>query len=156
MKLIKMKCPSCGADLELDGEKPQAFCTYCGQKIMIDDEVQRLKLADAERTGYQFEKGRIKARREMGHTEAAPLRTEEKPKKKHILLNIFLWIVLFPVMLTLFIWRSDMTEKLSRKIKIILTAVLWGLVLIYYGGNRIKESRPKKNTVKAKEVYFAD
>ncbi len=156
MKLIKMKCPGCGADLEADSEKSQAFCTYCGQKIMIDNETQDLRLADAEKTGYQFEKGRMKARREMRAGETKTEAVQEKPKKKHTLLNIFLWIIFFPIMLTIFIWHSDMTEKLSRKTKIILTAALWAVVLIFYGANKIQDSKPKKNTIRANEIYYAD
>lgn len=38
MKLIKLKCSSCGADLEVDIEKKQVFCVYCGAKLLIDDE----------------------------------------------------------------------------------------------------------------------
>lgn len=38
MKLIRLKCTNCGADLELDADRKQAFCTYCGTKQYIDDE----------------------------------------------------------------------------------------------------------------------
>lgn len=38
MRLIKMTCPNCGAALELDAERTQAFCTYCGNKLYIEDD----------------------------------------------------------------------------------------------------------------------
>lgn len=37
MKLIKMTCANCGAQLELDADRRQAFCTYCGTKLYLDD-----------------------------------------------------------------------------------------------------------------------
>lgn len=38
MKLIKMTCPNCNAELEVDADRKQAFCQYCGTKLLIDDE----------------------------------------------------------------------------------------------------------------------
>ena len=38
MKLIRLNCSNCGAQLELDADRKQAFCTYCGAKLLLDDE----------------------------------------------------------------------------------------------------------------------
>lgn len=38
MKLIEMKCPSCGAALQVEEGRQFTFCQYCGTKIMISDE----------------------------------------------------------------------------------------------------------------------
>lgn len=38
LKMNQMKCPSCGANLEFDGERDKVFCTYCGTPIVITDE----------------------------------------------------------------------------------------------------------------------
>ena len=48
MKLVSIKCPSCGADLEINAEAKQAFCTYCGTKVFVDDEVQHVQYDNAE------------------------------------------------------------------------------------------------------------
>ncbi len=34
MGLVSMKCPSCGANLELDNSKDYGICDYCGTKVM--------------------------------------------------------------------------------------------------------------------------
>ncbi len=34
MGLIKLKCPSCGADIQFDESNDFGFCTYCGTKVM--------------------------------------------------------------------------------------------------------------------------
>ena len=40
MDLIKLKCKSCGATLELDTDKLIAYCPYCGSKLLLDmDEI---------------------------------------------------------------------------------------------------------------------
>ena len=41
MKLISLKCPDCGANLEIDPERSFCFCQYCGHKILVDDEIKR-------------------------------------------------------------------------------------------------------------------
>ena len=38
MKLIKLTCSNCGAEIELDADRKQAFCTYCGTKLYVDNE----------------------------------------------------------------------------------------------------------------------
>lgn len=38
LKMNQMKCPSCGANLDFDGERDKVFCTYCGTPIVITDE----------------------------------------------------------------------------------------------------------------------
>jgi len=37
-KLISMKCPDCGRMLSIEEDRTQAFCSYCGAKILISNE----------------------------------------------------------------------------------------------------------------------
>jgi DNA-directed RNA polymerase subunit RPC12/RpoP len=34
MGFIALRCPSCGAEIELDESRDFAFCTYCGTKMV--------------------------------------------------------------------------------------------------------------------------
>lgn len=38
IKLITLKCPGCGASIEIEADRKHAFCTYCGAKILIHNE----------------------------------------------------------------------------------------------------------------------
>lgn len=38
VKIIALKCPQCGADLEIAQGKEVIYCTYCGTKIIVDNE----------------------------------------------------------------------------------------------------------------------
>ncbi len=38
MKLISLQCKNCGAQLQVDPERKQVFCTYCGAKLLLDDD----------------------------------------------------------------------------------------------------------------------
>ena len=37
-KLISVKCPDCGRTLPVEEDRTQAFCSYCGAKILISNE----------------------------------------------------------------------------------------------------------------------
>ena len=36
MKLITLKCPNCGADIEIENGIDTFYCKYCGYKIILD------------------------------------------------------------------------------------------------------------------------
>ena len=38
VKLISVKCPECGATLNIEENRKQAFCTYCGAKVLLQNE----------------------------------------------------------------------------------------------------------------------
>lgn len=42
MKLITLRCTNCGADLQIDSERKEAYCTFCGTKLFVDDESIRI------------------------------------------------------------------------------------------------------------------
>ena len=41
MKFYPLKCPQCGATIDVEEGRRTIFCQYCGSKIFIDDEVKR-------------------------------------------------------------------------------------------------------------------
>lgn len=119
MKLINIDCPNCGAGLSVTDNVKRVKCEYCEREFIIAPDEGQVKLSDAERTGYEFEKGRQRAIRET-ETEVnnfdkeflynevpsynvpsyeEPYVTERKPKKKYgclrILLLVFAFIIVF-------------------------------------------------------------
>ena len=36
MKVIKLVCPNCKTNLELDDTREFGFCQYCGTKILLE------------------------------------------------------------------------------------------------------------------------
>lgn len=44
MKLTPAKCPSCGANIEVNEDLKNAICQYCGTTILIEEAVQKLKI----------------------------------------------------------------------------------------------------------------
>ena len=36
MGFIKLTCPNCGANVDIDEKREMAFCTFCGTKLVQD------------------------------------------------------------------------------------------------------------------------
>ena len=64
MKLVELECENCGAALKIEEGTDTVNCPYCKASYKIDDEVKHVKYDDMENSGYEFEKGRIKAQKE--------------------------------------------------------------------------------------------
>ena len=62
MKLIKMECPNCKAPLEVDQDRQFVFCQYCGFKIFLNDETQRIDInAKIEQTIRHVDEAEVAA-----------------------------------------------------------------------------------------------
>lgn len=62
MKLVEMKCKNCGAVLQAKLGTTDIHCDHCKANYKLDDEVKRVKYVDMENAGYEYEKGRLRAR----------------------------------------------------------------------------------------------
>lgn len=122
MRLIDMTCPHCGSALKVDADRQKAFCQYCDTELLIDDEVKRIRYENAEQTGYEFEKGRLRAQMEAG--------SYEPPKKRSKLSTlgwVFLWIFMFPLPASILIYNK---LNISKRMRILLIILLWAVFLI--------------------------
>ena len=79
MRVIRAVCTSCGANLDIDVDSRQAYCSYCGAKMFLDDEVVHVRHENGEQFGYDFEKGRQRAAREAERALSAK-RTQERQR----------------------------------------------------------------------------
>lgn len=64
MKLVELKCKNCGAVLKVKPNTNDIHCDHCKANYKLDDEVQHIKYDDMEKAGYDYEKGKQKARQE--------------------------------------------------------------------------------------------
>lgn len=37
MSLVNVKCPNCGASIQLDDSRAEGFCSYCGSKVKLEE-----------------------------------------------------------------------------------------------------------------------
>ena len=79
-KLISVKCPDCGQTLSIEENRTQAFCTYCGAKVLISNENEYVFRQVDEADIKKAETERIIRLREMELAEknAPRLGSEER------------------------------------------------------------------------------
>ncbi|MBQ9327940.1 MAG: hypothetical protein IJ225_05335 [Solobacterium sp.] len=79
-------------------------------------------------------------------------------KQSHPVRTILLWLIFFPVMATLFLWRSELCNQWDRKLKAALTAFLWIAVLVFGLNGRTSSLQSiipsKPVTIKANRISF--
>jgi len=98
MKLVSMKCPNCGADLDIDPEGKKSFCSYCGAKLMLDDDqsihitkriVDEARLKEAEIRLKELEYAHERELRETRQLEEQKRVLEEQKKVHRISLIVY-------------------------------------------------------------------
>lgn len=136
MRLVNMTCPNCGAQLQVDVDRKQAYCEHCGTKLFMQDDVHHIVYDNAEDAGYKFEKGRQRAQEERERINRQgrsippppqPLPPPPPKKKSRLWLWILGWIIIFPVPLTILMLRS---RRWSPKIRYGIIALAW---VVYLG-----------------------
>ena len=129
MKIVSMVCPNCGASLQVDADQKNLTCSYCGNGLYVDDEVNHVQYDNAEETGYQFEKGRQRAQAEATRVQQQSFNMNfgKPPKKRKTWLWVLGWIFIFPVPLTILMLRN---QKLSKPVKIGIIVAAWIVYLI--------------------------
>lgn len=132
MKLLEMKCKNCGALLKVEEDAKYIECQYCNTKYKLDEEVQHIKYDDMEKSGYEFEKGRIRAQQEQKRAQSNynnlnNVNNTSKKKNNKTFWLILAWIFLLPFTATYFIAKSN---KLDKKKKLIIIAIMWVIFLV--------------------------
>lgn len=132
MKLLEMKCKNCGALLKVEEDAKYIDCQYCNTKYKLDDEVQHIKYDDMEKSGYEFEKGRIRAQQEQKRAQSNynnlnNVNNTSKKKNNKTFWLILAWIFLLPFTATYFIAKNN---KLDKKKKIVIIAIMWVIFLV--------------------------
>ncbi len=120
MKIVKTICPNCGADLKVDSSFRKVTCEYCGSEFLVDDYVQpREPEPKEESRAYQ-----------ETVTRADPFPSYESyapaPQQRGCLRTVglvCLWVFFFPIMLSIWIWKTDRIP--NNKVKIAILIVFW-------------------------------
>lgn len=130
MKIVSMVCPNCGASIQVDADKKNLICNYCGNSLFVDDEVHHVQYDNAEEAGYQFEKGRQRAQAEAKQSGVQPYsQTIQQPpvKKRKTWLWVLGWIFIFPLPLTILLLRK---KEMKPALKYGIIAAAWIVYLL--------------------------
>ena len=91
MEFVQMKCPNCGADLEVEDSIDSFYCKYCGTKILVEGQSKHVvnaktklrimdRLADMQKEYHRQKE------------EAAKRQAEEARKVLPWILGLFLFL----------------------------------------------------------------
>lgn len=78
MKLFSVTCPKCGGKLDVTPNSKMVTCEYCKCDFLIDEEIKRMRLDNAEQAGYDFEKGRQRALEDIAKEKKRTLQERER------------------------------------------------------------------------------
>ena len=143
-KLISVKCPDCGQTLPIEENRTQAFCTYCGAKVLISNENEQVVRHIDEADIKKAETDRIVRLRELEIT---------KKKSSHQKLLTALWIILSLALLTLavLIMLSPSNGKESSWTYGFLFFFLFCIPVIWISGYLVLKWLPEKEEQKEEE-----
>ncbi len=106
VKLIAVKCPECDADLSVEGGRSFAFCTYCGCRIMINNENEYVFRHIDEAALKKVESDHIVHMREL---ETREKNTALRNEFKSILTVI--WLILSLIILVICIAKWTINNR---------------------------------------------
>ena len=65
MKVVAMKCPSCGGSFDVEEGRKDCYCQFCGEHIFLDDEVKKSEKTFAFRNDTKIRKMELEAEAEL-------------------------------------------------------------------------------------------
>ena len=89
MKVISLKCPECSASLSVEEGRDQLFCQYCGAKIVLQNENERIYRRIDEADVKRSETERLIRLKEL-EMEAAKQEDEKASKRLKVKISLAL------------------------------------------------------------------
>lgn len=97
VKLISVKCPECGATLNIEEDREQAFCSYCGTKVLLHNDNEHIYRHIDEAGIKQAETDRIVRMKQLEFMEKKRA-DAEKTKALKIKISLIMATVGIPMM----------------------------------------------------------
>lgn len=100
-KLISVKCPDCGQTLSIEENRTQAFCSYCGAKVLISNENEYI-MHQVDEAGIQ--KAETERQIRLKELELQEQREAHGRKQRKtltviwLIISIILLVIIIPMM----------------------------------------------------------
>lgn len=161
MELMTLRCPNCGADLEIDNGVDTFFCKYCGYKIILDGQSDATLNAKVKIRGIES-KERLK--REEMHLKHAENKEEEKHNSLILGGVMVLALICFGILGFITISGKKGEKEQEAKLQSIVNEVMADIDNGDYDDARVKASQlywdsswtsePKKKWDKTRETLL--
>ena len=140
MEFVSVKCPECGATLNIEEGRSQVFCTYCGTKVMLHNENEHIY--------RNIDEAEIKKAETDRMIKMQQLQMEEKENERHRQL-VIVWAIATGVLLALGI------IGVSVGVTGLAICIFLAFMVGTYGGLALFDKKKKrKRVVGADEVVI--
>ena len=95
MRIVQLKCPSCGSSLQVEDGLETFFCQYCGQRIILADQNEYIVKAKVDLEAMKHEERMYR------------MQTEERKHYDKIAHNIFIGCVVFIIVCFIFLFLNE-------------------------------------------------
>ena len=128
MELYQLKCPACGGTIEVEKDRDSCFCSYCGTKISVDDEIHRIEITkniNYHKTYTDEAKIRkIESEERNQERKYAAEREERKSKKWSALIVIACIIGYFVLFDGYFDSKKEASDRQEQELQTIVDEVM--------------------------------
>lgn len=123
-----IKCPECGASLDVEEGRKQLFCSYCGSKVLINNENEHIYRHIDEARIKEAETDRLIKLKEL------ELESEDRKNRKNL---ITVWVIatgIFALLGVIGIITGN--DNLEMCILIAMNVALWGGIFLFANKNK--------------------
>ena len=97
MKMHSLKCPECGANLEVEKSLKVLYCKYCGHKILVEDHSLQDTITKIRFRKFERDEN-IVAKKENAKLEREKIKLEQqKLKQQEDFVGIIILLILFVI-----------------------------------------------------------
>lgn len=115
MKLLSMICQNCNGQLEVNIEEMQAYCPYCGHKLLFDLDQMEMVLAEKEKTKRAEERTK-RVRIEQEYKDKKDIRDKKVSIGFAVgLVGLYIFLMLFSVFMMFY---SDYEHKINYEVQV--------------------------------------
>ena len=154
MNVYQLKCPACGAGIDVEQKQELYFCPYCGSKIYLDDGVERTERT--ENINYHktyTDEAKIKdieAKERMNNKQLQEEREDRRRKENSKIIPVAALCLLLVVAMV-FMWGTFRAAKMeSDRQEAALQAIVEEVM------QDIKKGEFASARIKAETIYYTE
>lgn len=131
IKFISIKCPECGAELQIEDGRDYAFCTYCGARVMISNDNEQIVRTIDEARIKQAENERIIRLKELEIQEKSSI-------LKKILIGVWLVATVGLLVVTVVGFATENDGLGAACMLLLINVAGWGAMALFTGDSKKK------------------
>ena len=149
MKIASIKCPDCGATLDVDEDREQVFCSYCGAKIMLQNENEHIERKIDQAAIEQEKTNRLIVQHQIEMEKQEAARQDEHRQR-----NIIIWAGITGVLLLVGIIGYSAGAEATGIC--LLLAIIIGIIGAkkFFGKKKESDALSRKRLVTSDEVII--